>query len=297
MCDLAFTGTNGPATLLLVGVAVLLLVAGAVLVLRGRLRGGKAKGAALAVLLLVGGVGLGTVSAPAPAQAADCSSSGSSSGGSGGDSGNGGTTPDTATLTVDPASWTGAVDGDSQAFTVTNTSATVTALDLEPSLTGSSDFVPVTTTCAGPTLAPGASCSFTVGFNDDDPGVATGTFSIAGSNTNTVTVALSGLGETTLSITPTGAAVIPEGAPVVYTITNTGTAAAAGFATNTVFTPSGSEMSVSGGTCDALTTLAAGASCTVEISLTGPDGANGVITATATNVNTPATANVFGEPA
>jgi hypothetical protein len=288
MCDLALTGTDGNLTLLLVGVAVLLVAVGAVLVLRGRLRGGRAKGAALAVLLLVGGIGLGTISAPAPAQAADCSSS---SGSSSGDGSGGGDAPDTAVLSVTPGSWTDAVTG-VQEFTVTNTSTTVTALDTVVSITGDPHFVILSTTCTS-SLAPGASCVVVVGFASAS-GDPSATLDIAGSNTNDLAVPLSGIDATTLSISSTRSVIFEVGPHPVFTITNTGTVDAVDFEATITMNPSASDVQIVTNTCASITTLAAGDSCSIEFEQTGPDGANATIEGSASNVATPVTASLTG---
>jgi hypothetical protein len=110
-------------------------------------------------------------------------------------------------------------------------------------------------------------------------------FGIAGSNTNTVSAAFSGIGDTTLSITPTNAGLNMGDEPTPFVVTNTGTVAAYGFSVDVLLDPALSDVSVTSNTCTAITTLAAGASCTIDFQLTGPEGATGAITASATNAD------------
>ncbi|WP_432839202.1 choice-of-anchor D domain-containing protein [Dactylosporangium sp. CA-092794] len=202
-----------------------------------------------------------------------------------------GTSGGTATLALSAASLAFEntdvnTNSDWQTVTVTNTG---TAPATVQSVTATGDFQ-VTTTC-GSSIAPGANCIATVTFHPSAAGSRTGTLSIRSTASNAeATVALSGTGvapaSPVLEASPTSVGfanttVGSASAAQAVTIRNTGTAAATGV----TVTAAGDFTAANG--CG--TTLAAGASCTVNVTFrpTAAGTRNGSLTVTS---NAPALA-------
>lgn len=289
MCSLASTGNDGLLTFFCVVAAIALIAVGAVLLLKG----GRAAGVALAGIVLVCGMAIGSVSSPSSAQAADCPATGAQAPNTSPTS-----PPAMATISLSAASWTAAGVSDSTTLVVTNTSSAVSAVNLVPTLTGDVIFSVAGNSCAA-VVVPMASCQVTIQFAavPSSLGAFAATVSFAGSNTNTVTASLSGMGYTELEF-DSAWMVVPEGSVKDFTVTNVGSADAQGFSVSMVL-PGGSDftrVSASSNDCAGVATLLAGESCVVSIQLLGPVAGVFTITADAANAVTPATIEVSGPP-
>lgn len=128
--------------------------------------------------------------------------------------------------------------------------------------------------CAS-TLAAGASCTMTVAFTPAAAGTRVGTLSVSHSAAGSpATVVLTGLGTSgvspALASNTEGLVFAPQGvnstsSAQTVTLTNSGNATLT-FTTLAVAGPQMSDFVLSGGTCSPSTPLAAGASCTVQLS-------------------------------
>jgi hypothetical protein len=150
-------------------------------------------------------------------------------------------------------------------------------------VTTSGDFVRSGGTCAT-TVATGTSCTVLVSFTPTAAGTRTGTLSIAHNNTLTpIAIPLSGTATggvaaaPVASITPAslalGATAIgATGTAQNVTVANTGTAA---LSISAITLSNAADFVVSGGTCSAGGSVAAGASCVVSVAFRPAAGAAG----------------------
>lgn len=239
MCDLAATGADGLVLLIL---ASAFLGAGLLALVLGR----RTRAGALALILIVSGLGLAATSTPDAAQAA-CADPGD--------------TATSVTISLSPTSWDAGATSGTTNFTVTNLSTTTAAVNVASAVTGDPDFV-VSGSC-GASLAPGATCELTVDYTKGVGGPRSATLAVAGSNTNTVTAALTASPLLVLTVDPASVDV-PTFGTQVLTVHNPESVVATTFAL--VLAPA-TGISVDSTTC--ATTLAAGASCTVTVEFNG----------------------------
>lgn len=144
----------------------------------------------------------------------------------------------------------------------------------------SAPFTITSDSCAGASVAAGASCSVTIEFSPTtSPGPFSGTFTVNynnGSAAESVTASFSGTSSTSGALAVTGSSTsfgsVPMGASPVtrtFTVTNNGTATATGIGAGA--TPTGNPFSYpggfpgTGGTCTNGGSLAVSASCTIVI--------------------------------
>jgi hypothetical protein len=158
-----------------------------------------------------------------------------------------------------------------QTVTLTNTQPNQT-LAIAPSITGSNpgDFAE-TNTCGG-SVAPGASCTFSVTFTPTAAGTRSAALSIAdagGGSPQTVTLTGTGAGAPAVTFAPTsltfaGQGVDTSSAPQSVTLTNTGSAALS----ITSVSITGANAGDFGQTNTCGTSVAAGASCGISVTFT-----------------------------
>jgi hypothetical protein len=180
----------------------------------------------------------------------------------------------------------GAIDPTGIDFTITNGGA-VPSGDLTISLSNSVDFaIGAGTTCtAGAPLAAGASCTVNVRFNPANLGARTTMLSVGGLPGGTVSNTINGTGLSALSSTSPVSVTASFGSSgtVVLTFTNDADVAT-GVLTTAIGGSGASQFSIVDDQCT-LATLAAHASCTVEVAWVP-----------AANANASATVTVSGTP-
>jgi hypothetical protein len=188
--------------------------------------------------------------------------------------------PNSSTAPVAFANTANTAKSDFVVFTVTNPAAVATREITYGPLTGQFETVATDLgTCgvSGTTrLDPGASCTIKVRFAPIDAaiGLRTGTLPVSAvAGQPSIVVDLKGIATSQIVVTPTSnafaaVAVGQASAPVTFTVTNQG-AAAASVSTGTVFTNGG--FALSAGSCNpaAAMTIAAGGTCTFLASMTG----------------------------
>jgi hypothetical protein len=196
-------------------------------------------------------------------------------------------TGETAAITASPSNLDfGSVavgsQGGAESVTVTNSGTLATTIGTVVLNGGSAASFPLAgNSCAGATLAPGATCSVSLTFVPSGPGTETATLDISGTSGATVSVGLSGTGlfNPSLSITPTSAdygrvVVGTATTPHVFTITNDGNV------TNQLgavsLSGATSAFSVTGDGCTG-SSLGVGASCTVTVAFSSANA--GAVTA------------------
>ncbi len=170
-------------------------------------------------------------------------------------------------------------------ITVRNNTASSQTLALTPAFSG--QYSVVGNTCGGTnTIAAGGTCHVTVRFRPTSTGTKVGSleFSIGTTAYDAVTQALTGVGIESLTLTPLagsdfGAVPINTASTLSFRITNPAGAPTSGVVTMSI---SGDALSLSSDACSG-TTLAAGASCVVDVTFaplsTGP--VTGTLTASA----------------
>jgi hypothetical protein len=172
-------------------------------------------------------------------------------------------------------------------LTLSNTGDQTTgALGIARSLSDFSQTNQAGDCMTGATLAGGASCSLHVTFTPQVDGSRAGTITLSGTPGGSTVASFTGTGLTpaTLAITgPTafGNVVIPGTSQRTLTVTNTGQAPS----TAVTYGVTSPFNIVTGGTCVSGSTLAAGASCTMQVQFTAaaPNGSKtGTLTASAT---------------
>jgi hypothetical protein len=266
MCDLAATGADMLPLLIVAGA---LVAAGLVALVVGR----RTRAGALALLLIVGGFGFAATSSPGAAQAA-CSEAGDTSA--------------SVTIALSPASWDAGATSGTTDFTVTNTSATTAAVNIVGVVTGDPDFA-VSGSC-GASLAPGATCELTVDYIKGLGGPRSATLTVAGSNTNTLTAALTASPPLVLTVDPASADIPTVGTRDLI-IQNPETVDATGFA---LTLEPAIGISIGPTTCGIV--LAAGANCAVTVVFDGLADETTTLTASA-NGFTSAVATFTGHAA
>ncbi len=200
----------------------------------------------------------------------------------------------TPSLTLSPASLnfgsTLVGTGGMLAVSISNTSTSAVTL---AGISATGDYSVANGTCpaAGGTLAAGASCTVQVSFLPLETGTLNGTLSIATSATTlALTVPLTGVGvQSTLLITPASLSFgsVAVGAPVTqsFTLANTGTTAI-GKIVEAISTGAG-DYAIT--TPCAVTTLAAGGSCSVTVTFapTAVGTRSGTLVVTSTDISSP----------
>jgi hypothetical protein len=215
-------------------------------------------------------------------------------------------TGETAAITASPPNLDfGSVavggQGGAESVTITNSGTLATTIGTVVLNGGSAASFPLAgNSCAGATLAPGATCSVSLTFVPSGPGTETATLEVSGTSGATVSIGLSGTGlfNPSLAITPTSAnygRVIVGTATTahVFTITNDGNV------TNQLGAVSlsgvTSAFAVSGDGCTGAS-LGVGASCTVTVAFSSANA--GAVTATVSVTGTggsSASAQLSGE--
>lgn len=191
----------------------------------------------------------------------------------------------TAVITVSGSPLGLTASGATGALTITNTSTTITALNVVSNFGGTALSGLVTesgNTCSS--IAPLGSCTLT--FTPGNTAVAQTTFTIAGTNTNTVNAAIAisaaattlSMSVSTLALSVTGytefgvAGTPSSGLPRVITVTNVGSDTALNVGVTLPTWPTGTTATT---TCGA--TLAAASSCSITVtpgSTATSDGTN-----------------------
>lgn len=163
-----------------------------------------------------------------------------------------------------------------QSVTVSNTGTASLSLSAI-TLSNPADYIISGGTCAAPgSVAAGANCTVSVAFKPSTgaAGARSGTLSLthnaAGSPgsvtlTGTATAALAPVASQTASLSYGSLNVGTAGSAQTVTLSNSGNAA---LTLGTLSISSGTEFSISGGTCAAGGSVAAGASCTVSVGFT-----------------------------
>lgn len=127
-------------------------------------------------------------------------------------------------IQVDPATLAFGTTTNSQSVTVSNTgNAVLNVSTLTLGGTDSSNFAFTADTCTGQAVNPGSSCSFSVGFAPLTAGAKSASVSIADNASGSPhSVALTGTGTASISVTPTTAAFGSAITPISATVSNTG---------------------------------------------------------------------------
>jgi outer membrane protein assembly factor BamB len=179
-------------------------------------------------------------------------------------------------------------------FTVTNFGSSATTA-ITDTFTGAdpSQFRVTSDSCAGQTLAGGASCIIGVAFAPTLPGVRKANLAVNAATGGSVAATLSGTGNA-FSIDPTGkdygsVAAGTSSPPTTFTVTNRSQTTV----TPTIASLAGSQFTASSDTCSGAT-LAAGATCNIAVAFTPPpnapvpDEASATLSASAAGVTTSA---------
>ncbi len=195
--------------------------------------------------------------------------------------------------------------GATGALTITNTSTTITALNVASNFGGTALSGLVTesgNTCSS--IAPLASCTLT--FTPGSSAVAQTTFTISGTNTNTVNAAIAisaasttlSMSVSTLALSVTGyteygvGGTPSSGLPRVITVTNVGSDTALNVGVTMPTWPSGTTAST---TCGA--TLAAASSCTITVTPGSTATSDGTSPSTVGTAPIPGTISVTSDNA